>query len=81
MPPPVGGRVFNRDGIRSEWAQLIERHPTRFFVGTDPCCGLEDKYSEMITEIRQNFLPYLTPNTLRRVAYQNAVERFGLPEQ
>jgi hypothetical protein len=26
-------------------------------------------------------LPYLTPNTLRRVAYQNAVERFGLPEQ
>ena len=81
MPPPVGGRVFNGDGLRPEWAQLIERHPTRFFVGTDPCCGLEDKYSEMIAEIRRDFLPYLTPNTLRRVAYQNAVERFGLPEQ
>ena len=81
MPPPIGGRVFNRDGIRSEWAQIIERHPTRFFVGTDPCCGLEDKYGEMIAEIRQNLLPYLTPDTLRRVAYQNAVERFGLPSQ
>ncbi|MRD56421.1 amidohydrolase family protein [Betaproteobacteria bacterium LSUCC0115] len=81
MPPPVGGRVFNRDGLRAEWANVIERHPTRFFVGTDPCCGLEDKYGEMIAEIRQNLLPYLTPNTLRRVAYQNAVERFGLPGQ
>ena len=79
MPPPVGGRVFNRDGLRSEWAQVIERHPTRFFVGTDPCCGLEDKYGEMIAEIRENFLPYLTTATLKRVAYENAVERFGLP--
>jgi hypothetical protein len=81
MPPPVGGRVFNRDGLRAEWAQIIEQHPKQFFVGTDPCCGLEDKYGEMIAEIRQNFLPYLTPNTLRRVAYQNAMERFGLPGQ
>ena len=78
MPPPVGGRVFNRDGLRAEWAQIIEQHPKQFFVGTDPCCGLEDKYGEMIVEIRQNLLPYLTPNTLRRVAYQNAMERFGL---
>ena len=81
QPPPVGGRVFNGNGLRSEWAQLIERHPTRFFIGTDPCCGLEDKYGEMIAEIRRDFLPYLTPETLRRVAYQNAVERFGLPGQ
>lgn len=79
MPPPVGGRVFNRDGLRAEWAAVIERHPTRFFVGTDPCCGLEDKYGEMIAEIRRDFLPYLTAATLKRVAHENAVERFGLP--
>ena len=81
QPPPIAGRVFNENGLRSEWAQLIENHRTRFFIGTDPCCGKEDKYGEMIAEIRQNLLPYLTPNTLRRVAYQNAVERFGLPGQ
>lgn len=80
VPPPVGGRVFNRDGLRVEWAAVMERHPTRFFVGTDPCCGLEDKYGEMVAEIRRDFLPYLTPATLKRVAYENAVERFGLPK-
>jgi len=75
----VGGRIFNRNGLRSEWAEVIERHPTRFLVGTDPCCGLDGKYGEMVEEIRRDFLPYLTPKTLRRVAYENAVERFGLP--
>lgn len=79
LPPPAGGRMFNRDGLRPEWAEVIERHPTRFFVGTDPCCGLDGKYGEMVEEIRRDFLPYLTPKTLRRVAYENAVERFGLP--
>jgi hypothetical protein len=79
LPPPVGGRIFNRNGLRPEWAEVIERHPTRFFVGTDPCCGLDGKYGEMVEEIRRDFLPYLTPKTLRRVAYENAVERFGLP--
>jgi hypothetical protein len=79
LPPPVGGRIFNQDGLRPEWAEVIERHPTRFFVGTDPCCGLEGRYGELIEEIRRDFLPYLTPATLRKVAYENAVERFNLP--
>jgi len=79
LPPPVGGRIFNQDGLRPEWAEVIERHPTRFFVGTDPCCGLEGRYGELIEEIRRDLLPYLTPATLRKVAYENAVERFNLP--
>jgi hypothetical protein len=74
-----GGRIFTRNGLRPEWAEVIERHPTRFLVGTDPCCGLNRRYGEMVEEIRRDFLPYLTPKTLRRVAYENAVERFGLP--
>lgn len=78
-PPPIGGRMFSREGLRPQWAEVIERHPTRFFVGTDPCCGLDRKYGEMIEEIRRDFLPYLTPKTLKRVAYENAVERFRLP--
>lgn len=73
------GRIFTRNGIRPEWAEVIERHPTRFLVGTDPCCRLDRRYGEMIEEIRRDFLPYLTPATLRRVAHENAVERFNLP--
>ena len=73
------GRIFTRNGIRPEWAEVIERHPTRFLVGTDPCCRLDRRYGEMIEEIRRDFLPYLTPATLRRVAYENAVERLNLP--
>ena len=73
------GRIFTRNGVRPEWAEVIERHPTRFLVGTDPCCGLDRRYGEMVEEIRRDFLPYLTPSTLRRVAHENAVERFNLP--
>ncbi|MEY3096255.1 MAG: hypothetical protein RIR74_1347 [Pseudomonadota bacterium] len=74
-----GGRIFTRNGLRPEWAEVIERHPTRFLVGTDPCCGFDRRYGEMVEEIRRDFLPYLSPATLRRVAYENAVERFNLP--
>ena len=74
-----GGRMFTRNGLRPEWADVIERYPTQFLVGTDPCCGFDRRYGEMVEEIRRDFLPYLTPATLRRVAYENAVERFNLP--
>lgn len=74
-----GGRIFTRNGLRPEWAEVIERYSTQFLVGTDPCCGFDRRYGEMIEEIRRDFLPYLTPTTLRRVAYENAVERFNLP--
>jgi len=73
------GRIFTPNGIRPEWAEVIEQHPTRFLVGTDPCCGFHRRYGELVEEIRRDFLPYLTPATLRKVAYENAVERFNLP--
>lgn len=71
-------RVYGKFGLREHWRQLIEAHPTRIMVGTDPCCGLEDRYDEMIAEIRQYLLPGLSPATMRRVAYQNAQQIFGL---
>ena len=73
------GRIFNREGLRENWRQLIERYPDRFFIGTDPCCGLDTRYNEIVSELREKFLPYLAPETLEKVAYKNAVQRFGLP--
>ena len=75
------GRIFNRGGLRESWRVLIEKYPDRFFVGTDPCCGLVNRYDEIVNELRERFLAYLKPETMRRVAYRNAVERFGLPEE
>jgi hypothetical protein len=74
------GRMFNENGLKPGWAALIERHPNRFFIGTDPCCGLDPRYDEIVAELRTRFLPYLSLETMKRVAYRNAVERFGLPD-
>ncbi len=74
------GRMFNENGLKPAWAALIERHPDRFFVGTDPCCGLDPRYDEIVAELRTRFLPFLSPETMKKVAYLNAVKRFGLPD-
>jgi len=73
------GRMFDENGLKSVWVDVIEKHPEQFFVGTDPCCGLDPRYGEIVEELRTRFLPYLKPETMKRVAYQNAVERFALP--
>ena len=71
-------RVYSANGPKKEWIDLIEKHPTRFMVGTDPCCGLDDQYSGLISEIREHLLPYLKESTLRAVANGNARRIFGL---
>jgi hypothetical protein len=71
-------RVYSVSGPTEIWINLIEKYPTRFMVGTDPCCGLDDQYSVLIQEIRENFLPYLKEPTLRAVANGNARRIFGL---
>jgi hypothetical protein len=73
------GRMFDENGLKPVWADVIEKHPEQFFVGTDPCCGLDPRYGEIVEELRTRFLPYLRPETMKRVAYQNAIERLALP--
>jgi len=65
-------RVYGKFGVREEWRSLIERHPTRFMVGSDACCGLEGRYGEIIQEIRTYLLPAFSERTMRRIAYENA---------
>lgn len=71
-------RVYSANGPKKNWVDLIEKNPTRFMLGTDPCCGLDDQYSSLISEIREHLLPYLKEQTLRAVANGNARRIFGL---
>lgn len=71
-------RIYSRAGMRPDWRALIDSMPTRFMLGTDPCCGLEDRYDEMIAELREHVLPAFDARTIRLIAHGNAQRIFGL---
>ena len=71
-------QVFNRSGPKADRLALIEEFPDRFMLGSDTHAPYENKYDDVILEIREGLLPYLKPDTLRKVAHQNAVAVFGL---
>lgn len=71
-------QVFNRNGPKAYRLDLIEEFPDRFMLGSDTHAPNENKYDDVISEIREGLLPYLRPDTLKKVAYQNAVTVFGL---
>ena len=73
-------RIFTSSGPRGAWLELIEEFPDRFMLGTDPCCGFASKYDELVLELRVALLPHLKVETMRKVAFQNAVRLFGLEE-
>lgn len=72
------GRMYKKGGIRGNWKSFIEKYSDRVMVGSDPCCGQRDKFPALIQSIREDFLPYLSPSTREKVAYQNAVRIMGL---
>ena len=71
-------RTSTEDGLRPNWANLIARYPDRIMVGSDPCCGLHQKYDELIKELRTHVLAHIPPEIIERVAYKNAIRVFGL---
>ena len=73
-------RIFNTSGISPRYEQLILNYSERFFLGTDPCCGLDNLYDEMIQELRVNFLEKLPTNVAERIAYKNAQKVLQLKE-
>jgi predicted TIM-barrel fold metal-dependent hydrolase len=73
-------RVFDDNGIRPAWKNLIEEYPDQIMVGTDACCGWFSYYSDMVQDIRNNLLPYLSPEIMEKLAYKNAVRIFKLKE-
>ena len=73
-------RAFDDNGLRPAWKNLIETYPDQIMVGTDACCGWFNSYSDMVKEIRENLLPYLSPELMEKIAYKNAVRIFKLKE-
>lgn len=77
-------RAFDANGLKGEWRDTIERFPDRFMLGTDLCCGLDmyasarSNYIALVTEFRTAVLPYLTRETMEKVAHKNAVRVFKL---
>jgi len=72
--------AFNSSGPNKEWKTLVETYSDQIMLGTDPCCGADRGYSELISEFRVNFLPYFSPEIIEKVAYKNAVRIFKLKE-
>ena len=73
-------RAFDDNGLRPAWKNLIETYPDQIMVGTDACCGWFNSYSDMVKEIRENLLPYLSTELMEKIAYKNAVRIFKLKE-
>lgn len=75
-PQSIYGKIFDMGGIEQDWQTLIEDYPDRFMVGTD--ITKDDKYDKAIEVVRMGLLAHLTPNTARKVAYENAQRLFNL---
>lgn len=73
-------RAFDNNGLKPAWKNLIETYPDQILIGTDACCGWFSSYSDMVAEIRNNLLPYLSSDLMEKVAYKNAVRIFKLKE-
>jgi len=75
---PRSPHAYDSGGLYANWIKFIEANPDQVLLGSDPCCGIDAAYSEIITELRTKVLPYLSPATIEKVANQNAVRIFSL---
>lgn len=69
-----------RNGVKEVWLKSLEMYPDRFLIGSDTHYPDESKYDEVMQEFREGLFPYLQPETLQKVAYQNAVKVFRLTQ-
>ncbi len=67
-----GWIVFDNQSLRPDWKALIEKHPTRFMVGTDTFNAWVD-VRKAVRQIRFGLLQNLSPETARLVASGNAI--------
>jgi hypothetical protein len=48
-------------------ANSFGAYPDQVMLGTDPCCGADRGYSELISELRANLLPYFSPEIMEKL--------------
>ena len=75
---PRSPHAFDSGGLYGDWITFIEANPDQVLLGSDPCCGIDASYSEIIGELRTSVLPYLSPPTMEKVANKNAIRIFSL---
>ena len=75
---PRSPHAYDSGGLYGNWIKFIEAYPDQVLLGSDPCCGIDAAYSEIISELRTSVLPYLSPMTMEKVANKNAVRIFSL---
>lgn len=75
---PRSPHAYDSGGLYGNWVKFIETYPDQVMLGSDPCCGIDASYSEIISELRTSVLPYLKPETIEKVAHKNAVRIFSL---
>ena len=78
---PRSPHAYDSGGLYSNWIKFIEAYPDQVLLGSDPCCGIDAAYSEIISELRASVLPYLSPVTMEKVANKNAVRIFSLKNE
>lgn len=72
-------QAFNGSaGPKDNWLKTIEQFPDRFMVGSDTHAPDEHRYDDVMKEFREGLFPYLRPETVKKVAFENAVRVFGL---
>jgi len=67
-----GWIVFDDQNLKSDWKALIEKHPTRFMVGTDNYNPSVDT-RKVVRQIRQGLLRNLPLDVAKLVASENAI--------
>lgn len=77
--------IHTETSAKSDWVALIEQMPDRFMVGSDfyiiavsGAVATDATYDKVIGAIRSGLLSQLKPETIRKVAYQNAQKLFRL---
>lgn len=63
--------------LNEEWRQLLERFADRFMVGSDTWINAQWASYDRLMATNREWLSRLTPETARKIAYQNAERLFG----
>ena len=59
------------------WRRVLERFPDRFMVGSDTWINAQWAGYDRLISMNRGWLAHLTPDTARKIAYQNAERLFG----
>lgn len=69
--------IFDDKQLKANWKELIEKHPTRFMVGTDTFNAWVN-VKNTVRQIRSGLLQNLSPTTAKLVASENAIREMKL---